>query len=445
MENLSFIHTIERYISHCEMFAHGGKTLVALSGGADSVALLHVLLRLGHDCAAAHCNFGLRGEESLRDERFVRQMCESLGVTLFVKNFDVDAYQRQHKVSVEMACRELRYDWFRTLMAEHGYSYLAVAHHADDNIETLLLNLMRGTGITGAAGIKPCAGNVCRPLLCVHRDEIERFLKENGIAFVTDSTNRQSDFSRNKLRNIILPSLYREFPAARQGMAKSLGNLLQNLSLFNELIDKEKTRFIKPKNGCELSIDFMHDGLSEALLFEFLKPFGFTALQCAQILAAKGMSGKQFFSPSHKAVTTSHSLDIVQLAPEDEGEYEVCLANPENLPVALEVDLAPTAPFSPKLCDGKTSICLDANVLSKRITLRHWREGDRMRPFGMRGTRLVSDIFTDAHLSLAEKDSAWLLTIDGEIAWVLHHRASALYPVALASNNYIIIRYLENE
>ena len=220
-----FAKRISAFISAHGLFTPDDRVLVTLSGGADSVALLHVLLELGYDCVAAHCNFHLRGEESMRDERFVRALCDKLGVQATFVDFDVDSYVSERKVSVEMACRELRYRWFEQMRRQFGCRVIAVAHHADDSAETFFLNLMRGTGLAGLAGIKPRNGVIVRPMLCVGRQDVEAYLAQLQQDYVTDSTNLESEYRRNKIRNIVLPALRKCFPGSDAALSATMANL----------------------------------------------------------------------------------------------------------------------------------------------------------------------------------------------------------------------------
>ena len=216
---------VAEYAKEHNLCAKDDAVIVALSGGADSVALLRILLSIGVQCCALHCNFGLRGAESDRDEAFVRNLCTQLGVLLKVKHFDVAKYEQEQKVSTEMACRELRYAWFDEERALQGAKAIAVAHHYDDNVETFFLNMLRGTGIQGLTGIRAKNGYVVRPLLCVKREEIEAYLKELGQEYVVDSTNLENDFKRNKIRNVLIPTLNELFPDYEAGMMRTLQNL----------------------------------------------------------------------------------------------------------------------------------------------------------------------------------------------------------------------------
>lgn len=229
-----------RYIHRHMPAVANGKILAAVSGGADSVALLRVLAALGCNCIAAHCNFHLRGDEADRDEAFVRKLCHDIDIELRCTDFDVEAYKKSHGVSTEMACRELRYDWFERQRAALGCSVIAVAHHRDDNIETFFLNLVRGSGITGLAGIKPCNGKIVRPLLGSSRDEIINYLKTLGQDYVTDSTNLENDYARNKIRNVMLPEISRLFPSAMAGIELTLDNLQGDYAVWSGAVEAFK-------------------------------------------------------------------------------------------------------------------------------------------------------------------------------------------------------------
>lgn len=237
-------HPLEKVVSDATKKAHIGKIIVALSGGADSVTLLKSLTSVrGLQIFAAHCNFHLRGEESMRDQYFVERLCSDLAVRLLVQDFDVSEYQRLHpSASLEMACRELRYDWFRQLLSEYSYDRIATGHNADDNIETLFLNLLRGSGTTGLRGMITDTGSIFRPLLTVHRNEIEDYLKVKKLTFITDSSNLTSDFRRNFLRNDIIPQLRQRWP----GLNKALDRSLKLLKAENDVIEKAVTDLLPP-------------------------------------------------------------------------------------------------------------------------------------------------------------------------------------------------------
>ena len=411
--------------------------LVAVSGGADSVALLRILLEMGRHCRAAHCNFNLRGEESKRDEQFVRDLCKKLDVPLTVKSFDVPAYQQEHGDSVEMACRDLRYAWFEEERLAQGCALIAVAHHADDQIETFYLNLMRGTGLRGLTGMKRMNGNVWRPLLGVSRDDVLDYLAAIGQDYVTDSTNAQNDFRRNRLRNIVLPAVEQQFPQARERMLDTMGNLTDDLDLITVL----SVQLLPDERHIERDV-LASQPQASTLLYHRIRHLGFNRDQCRQAVAAliEGHSGRQFHTHGHVMHVNRQNIDIEAVKDQEDIEIPIDLHAHVLSPVNIMVSHN-NPPFSPMMCDGKRKVAFNTSLLnSRRIVLRHWRRGDRMKPFGLKGSKLVSDIFNDLKLDHNAKRDIWLMEADGEILWVLGYRASSLYPVTPESQDYLLLQ-----
>lgn len=436
-----FVDKINNFIQERCLIDQAKPVLVALSGGADSVALLRMLMELGYDCHAAHCNFHLRGEESDRDEHFVSTLCLRLQVPLEVKHFDVPAFMQERGISMEMACRELRYGWFGELMNKQGCSCIAVAHHIDDNIETFFLNALRGTGIAGLAGMKPRNGNVVRPLLCVSRAEILAWLNELGQDFVTDSTNLENEALRNRLRNVVLPAMYGEFPSARTALVKTIENITRCNDLYRESVAVMRN-IVSDTEGDNMTIDM--EILSsfdnrQMLLYELLKPLGFNAEQCALMLTSA--VGRHFTSASHKAMINRATIDVEPLLECDDKVYVLDLSQSYlESPVKIVVNHVKGSPFSPAMVNGKDRVAFSNELLEcSQVVLRHWHDGDRFKPFGMHGSKLVSDLFTDLKLSENEKREAWLLEADGHILWVLGYRASWLYAVKNDASNYLLL------
>ena len=437
-----FLNKVKAFIdSDCGIDA-SVPVLVALSGGADSVALLRVLLALGYDCRAAHCNFHLRGDESNRDERFVVELCQCLDVPLEVKHFDVPAYMQEHGVSLEMACRELRYEWFEELRREHGCQCIAVAHHSDDNIETFFLNALRGTGIAGLTGMKSRNGNVVRPLLCVSRNDILEWLDSIGQKFVTDSTNLENDVRRNRLRNVVLPAIYGEFEGARLSLLKTIENMTRCNDLYSESVGVMRN-IVSDSNAGSMVIDIeILDSFScrEMLLYEMLKPVGFNYEQCCDMLTSA--VGRHFTTSTHKATINRTTIDVEPLSERKQVLFIIDLDDEVIVePVKLEIKKIHGKQFSPAVVDGKKCVAFSNDILQcSEVVLRHWREGDRFKPFGMRGSKLLSDLFTDLKFSEKEKNETWLLEADGEILWVLGCRASQAFKVPKDADNYILIK-----
>ena len=416
------------------------RILVALSGGADSVALLRGLLAAGYNCHAAHCNFHLRGEESMHDERFVRDLCQRLEVPLAVKDFDVAAWQQEHGGSVEMACRELRYAWFKQEVERLHCTRIAVAHHADDQVETFFLNLMRGTGLKGLAGMQRENGYIWRPMLNVTRAQVLDYLNCIGQDYVTDSTNAQNDYRRNRLRNMVLPFIEHEFPNAKERIHKTMQNLASDLDLLEWLVADQ--RLDMPYIDIESVIDHPY---SDALLYHHIRELGFNRDQCRQAIEAakKEHCGRQFSAGKYQLVVNRKTFQIIEQYDEPwESEIPFDVTAGTNSPIGVTAYRGST-PFSPRMCINGMRVAFNTQLLDcKRVVLRHWRRGDRFQPFGMKSTKLVSDLFNDLKLDYDDKKRAWLLEADGEIIWVVGLRSSALYPVPIESQDYIILTKL---
>lgn len=421
--------------------------LVALSGGADSVALLRILLTMGVKCTAVHCNFGLRGEESDRDEEFVRNLCDIHNVPLRVKHFDVPEYEREHKVSTEMACRELRYAWFEEERVIVEADVIAVAHHHDDNVETLFLNLLRGSGLQGLAGIKYRNGVIVRPLLCLTRVEIEEYLHALGQDYVVDSTNLENDYKRNKIRNVLLPCVRSLFPNADAGIARTLQNLQGCNELYQLSVEQMKNDIIE-RNGelVGLHLDSLHNQKEarETMIFELLKEFGFNSVDSTNISKAldePDSVGNCYLSATHEAVIERETIDVFPHEIDHVTPVEIDLPQllNENNPGCV-ISAQYMKHSSVKDVNGRDAIALDMSVLQRSpiLTLRRWQIGDRIRPYGMRGSKLVSAILHDAKFSeYTKRRTRVLVDAEGDVLWILGVRSSGKYTVKASYTDYI--------
>lgn len=401
---------------------------IALSGGPDSVALLLVGRELGWRITALHCNFHLRGEESLRDERFVTALCRRLEIPLRTVHFDVPRRQKATGESVEMACRSLRYDWFRRMAADLGLDAIALGHHADDNIETFMLNAMRGSGLRGLRGITPRRDIFIRPLLETSREDITGYLRSRNIDFVTDSTNLQSDFRRNRLRNEVLPPLHRGFPSARSGITSSLRFMREDYRLFDALVGEKKVRYLLPDGSIDIRNLAAEEPCAAPLLYRLLDG-RLDRMTVDRILASSGESGRYFRGKDN----CSFLLDRGMLRPVDEPERQERHTVKSRRMTRGE--------FAPRR--DPDYAWFDASMLEGDPTfeLRDAAPGDRMRPFGMKGTRLLSDIFRDLKLPDTEKWNRKVLTRNGEIIWIPGIRPSALFPVTPRTTNIIELHW----
>ena len=314
---------------------------------------------------------------------------------------------------------------------------IAVAHHADDQVETFFLNLLRGTGVRGLSGMTKLNGNIWRPLLNVSRSDIIDYLKSVGQDYVNDSTNAQNDFRRNRLRNIVLPLLETQFPQAHERILDTMGNLALDHEVLNSLVSEvlPDERHIDISSLCARQ-------QAPTLLYHRIRHLGFNRDQCVQAITAarQGHSGRQFQVDGYVLYVNRQTLDIEPAETTPDVEIPVDLTSDFESPVHISVSHN-NAPFSPMMCDGKHTVAFNKQILDcQRIVLRHWRRGDRMKPFGLKGSKLVSDLFADFKLSNTAKRELWLLEADGDILWVLGLRASALYPVPKESQDYLLLR-----
>jgi tRNA(Ile)-lysidine synthase len=447
---------ISDYISKHSLLSRDALHLVALSGGADSVALLRILRDLDYQIEAAHCNFHLRGAESDRDEAFVRQLCDSLGIKLHLIHFDTETYASVHQVSIEMAARELRYGYFRSLCKDIGAETVCVAHHRDDAVETFLMNLLRGSGIHGLTGIRPKNGPIVRPLLCVGRQDILDYLHSIGQDYVTDSTNLESIVLRNKLRLQVLPLLKQLNPKAVENIDKTANYLREAEKVYNAYFAADPDRGQVPvrNNQAQMADRYLSpvriplDEITkqpspECFLHEWLAPYGFNPSQIAQILdALTGESGRLFLSATHTLL-----IDRSQLVLEPK-QAEI---KPLRIPEAGNYRFSPEILFSVKLTDdisiSKSAECatLDAANIQFPLTVRQVVSGDAFCPFGMEGRKLVSDFLTDRKISLLEKRRQLVITAaNGDIIWLVGQRTDHRYRITASTRHVLSITLTHN-
>lgn len=419
--------------------------LVAISGGADSVALLHVLVRSGYDCVAAHCNFHLRGSESDSDEAFVRKFCEALSVPLHVAQFDTKEFAQQKHVSIEMAARDLRYDWFFSLLDELNIPVVAVAHHADDAAETFFLNLTRGTGVRGLAGMKTLQGRVVRPLLSVSRHEIELYCKANGLVYVTDCTNNSDDYARNRIRHHVIPELKKLNPSFLTTMGNNMNHVAQILAIFEEQVAMFRKRYVsETQSGLFVDIaGFENLQNPEPFIYEVLQPYGLSPKMIHSVArsVAEANWGRVFFSSSHRIVVDRSGIIVQSKGTISDSEERVLVASlPVNLPQPISASLKifdKSEGFAPSR--DPMIMHLDADKVTLPLVFRHWQKGDTFRPLGLRGQKKLSDFFTDAKMSQIEKESAWIVESNGVIVCVLGRRMDDRFKLTPSSSRIMEI------
>lgn len=467
------IEQVKKFIQKKKLLKKRAKYLVALSGGADSVALLCVLQELGYKLEACHCNFQLRGEEANRDEDFCVHLCQQQGIPIHRIHFDTQTYAKVHKVSIEMAARDLRYQYFRQLKKDIKADGICVAHHQDDQVETFLINLIRGTGLKGLTGMSPKNGNIIRPLLCVDRETILQYLSSKGQGYVTDSTNLIDDVVRNKIRLNIIPMLKDINPAVccninntahyLEESYKALGEL-HEMAECPDLIEDTECITFDTSNFIHIDKDWIESENSpEYALFAALSPYGFFGEVIEEILESFGKVGKKWESTSHELVIDRRELIVrkkdenkfkpmkfpeagtyllpCQSVKFDYEEYfdigwdpydykkedEIKLKEKDRylqIGQKIKVSQRPKPKdFSPS--KEKYEITLDADKVTFPLTLRLAQNGDRFHPFGMKGNKLVSDYLTDKKINLFLKERQLVLVdATGNIIWLVGERTS---------------------
>lgn len=427
---MSLLKKVQEYIENKQLLTNNEKVIVGLSGGADSMALLHILLQLGYNCIAAHCNFHLRGEESGRDEDFAKAFCHKNNIEYQSVSFDTYAYMDEKSISLEMAARELRYNWFEEISNKYKGSKIAIAHHRDDSVETILINLIRGSGIRGLTGIPPENGKIIRPLLCLSRFEILNYLKENNIPFVEDSTNNEDIYTRNKIRLKILPLLEEINPSVKQTIQQT-GEYLSEVeqiystqisSIINEVFDGKNINIEKLKQHQE----------GKTILFEILHPYGFNSDNISRIFeATDSTSGKIFYAKNYRLIKDREyfilekqkSVKLSELYTIEEGIISI------KEPVSIDIKtLSYDNNFS--IAKDKNIIYVDKEKLTFPLVIRKWKHGDSFIPFGMNGRKKISDYFTDNKFSIPQKENTWLLcTSKDEIIWIVGERADNRFKI----------------
>ena len=441
---------IAHFIEQHKLLSKDKKYIVALSGGADSVCLLLVLQRLGYDVEAAHCNFKLRGEEADRDEHFCVELCKKNDIKIHLVHFDTNFYAISHKISIEMAARELRYSYFENLIRDIGADAVCVAHHQNDCAETVILNLVRGTGIQGLAGIQPKRDNIVRPLLCVSRDEIESFLAREGQDFITDSTNLDDLYVRNKIRLNIIPMMEKINPAAVQNIVKTAIRLSEANKVFFHSIEEASMRVSdSTAEGLVIDIEKLRKEVStEYTLFNILKNYGFNPDQIEAIDSnLEAPTGTIYLSESHqllfnrgKIIVTERTKGTTSLKIPETGKYVF-----GDKGEALKVE-SKTVDSTFTISKDKSIATLDARDIRFPLIFRNVRNGDRFVPFGMKGSKLVSDYLTDRHRSLNEKRSQMVVEdADGRIIWLAGERTDNRFRVDATTTEVLIITLAQND
>ncbi len=439
---MNFLNRFENFLSN-ELTIHSQqKILLAVSGGIDSMVLLSLFMQTKNQIAVAHCNFGLRGDESDGDNVFVRNFCSENNILFFDKKFDTKNFTAENKIGIQEAARKLRYDWFEKLSVTNHFDFIATAHHLNDVTETLLFNIARGTGISGLHGIPAMNKKIIRPLLFASKDEIIDYAKEKNILFRNDSSNKKNTYSRNKIRNLIIPVLKEINPLLEEHVQSLTGQISFIENIYRKHIDELwKNIHVQKNDTIEISIsELLKLHQLPFYLFEFLQPFGFNFSQVSEIISSLNeQSGKRFFSSTHQLIKDRNSLIIESLLTKLNTEIFIGFNS-----TLIEVN---DAVLKIEHLNSKDEIqfCTDTfyfdlETISFPIKIRKWNEADRFHPLGMSHSKKLSDFFIDEKINLIDKNKALVCSSnDGNIIGVLPYRIDDRNKITSLTKNVLKI------
>jgi tRNA(Ile)-lysidine synthase len=430
---MDLAQNLEAYIFDQHLCNKSHDLLVAVSGGCDSMVLAYLLHKMGYSISIAHCNFQLRGIESDRDAQVVSDFCTQHAIPFYSKKFDTLTYIQENKLSTQEAARDLRYTWFSSLInpqTSKPFSFIATAHHANDNIETVLQNFFKGTGIKGLTGIAPKRNNIIRPLLFASRSQIESYAQSQSIRFVEDASNASNKYTRNFLRNSILPQVQEKYPQVAQNITQAIQRFTTLEAIYEEAIAIKRKKVVEQK-GAELHIPILKLRKTigwQSLLYEVVKDYGFTALQVGEIISLLDAANSSYISSAtHRIIKNRNWIIIAPLAT-DASTFIIIEKNTNVVPFEnghLSVQLIATKEIS----DAANIALVDAKQVTLPMVLRKWKEGDYFYPLGMQKKKKVARFLIDAKLSKLEKEKVWVLESNKKIIWVVGYRIDNRFKV----------------
>lgn len=448
----------ESFINQEKLFSVQDNILLAVSGGIDSIALCELFYQSGLRFGIAHCNFQLRGDESDGDEALVKALAEKHQVPFHTISFKTAAFAKKNKLSIQVAARDLRYNWFEEIRAQHHYKYIATAHHQDDSIETFFINLTRGTGISGLHGILPKQGNIIRPLLFTTKDEISTYVKKHKLNFREDSSNASDKYLRNNIRHHLIPLLKELNPNVENALASTIHHLQDVEQVYKTAIEQNRKKIVKrfttdnhQEGAYSISIKHLQQLKPvETYLYEFLKPFNFNANTVKEIIHSfeKG-SGKQFLSGTHRLIKDRDSLLIEKTESKTASKSKKIATLRINkkqetlISTFLSLRLKKESkPANYKVPQSNAIAALDVEKLKFPLEVRKWQQGDAFQPLGMKGQKKLSDFFIDKKLSLPQKEQTWVLCSENNVVWVIGHRIDDRFKITEKTSQIYLVELI---
>jgi tRNA(Ile)-lysidine synthase len=431
------------YIEENHLFRKEDKVLLAVSGGIDSMVMADLFIKSGIKSGIAHCNFCLRGRESDKDEELVRNMAALHKLPFYSIRFDTKKYSESKGISIQMAARELRYNWFEETRRKNKYNVIAVAHNLNDNIETLLINLIRGTGIAGLTGIKNSGNHIVRPLLFAPREIIMEYQVKHMVKFREDKSNTQTKYTRNKIRHLIIPVLKEINPSIEATLNETCERLGATNDIVNYFTDKLRDSLLKKKNGNHaINITKLRPLLrNNTLIYELFKPFGITGSLVTDLhKIAEGETGGQLFTATHRFLKNRNEIIISDQTETNDEYYKVkSIAGLRKIPVILSASILIPAPGFIIPSDRNTA-CLDSEKLTFPVIIRKWLPGDFFYPLGMKRKKKLSDYFIDSKFSRFDKEKALILESNGKIAWIVGERIDDRFKVTEFTKKILVLK-----
>lgn len=439
----------KKYIQNEKLFSKKKPILLGVSGGIDSMVMADLFLKSEYQFAIAHCNFQLRGAESDNDELFVKKFAADKQIPFFSIRIDTEKFSRSNGISIQMAARELRMNWFNDLCISKGYNCIATAHHLDDQNETFFINLLRGSGIAGFHGILPASGKIVHPLMFSNREAITSYALKNSVSYREDSSNNKDDYLRNNIRHNLIPLLNEMKPGFSDSLSESILKLQSVENIYNihltkvwNSISQQDDKITKINIQKLKKLPELHTHL-----FEFLRPFGYNFSDAKQIKEClEGDSGKTFYSKSHRLIIDRssillHRIDLINTGDDEFQIYEDTSFIKE--PIPLQIRIHPRIEKYKILKETNIAL-LDVNCIKFPLKLRKWKQGDHFYPLGMKGKKLVSDFFTDQKFSLIQKEKTWLLISGNDIVWIVGHRIDDRFKISDRTKSILEIIHLPN-
>ena len=429
------------YSKQQQLFTAGTRVLLAVSGGIDSMVMAFLFREAGTDHAIAHCNFSLRGEESDGDEKFVISYARKRKIECFTTRFDTMGYAASKHISVQMAARELRYNWFDTLIEKEGFDAVAVAHNLNDNIETFFINLLRGTGLNGLTGMSPRHNNIIRPLLFATRSEIDAFAAGEKIKFREDSSNAEVKYTRNRIRIRVLPEIEKVNPNSVAAITETMTHLNSSAKLVDIYIERLHSELFRPAgNGIEADVSELRSLIpASPHIFELFKRYGLSSQQTEEMIALFDSSpGRYILTSTHRLLRDRDRI-LITVRNDDQPPSYVFSSIDEMRLSGLFSDLRITGPSDDPLPQSRLTACIDLSLVDFPVTVRHWEPGDRFAPLGMSQLKKISDFLIDLKVPVTEKEKVLLLLSGNKVMWVMGYRIDDRFRITDSTERILIM------